>query len=116
VKKYSDLEKESQNKIREIVEQNVALTGVSDPWDSSNNGALQHKNILGLCDTCVHLGLAEMEYGNIVAKCFEFQCRLSGNNKIKECTLYRERGKLLLEEMIPMAYLINTKKNTPVGF
>ncbi len=112
--KYSELKEDDKNKINEAVNRGVALTGQSEAeWDGFT---FKVESTLGLCNSCEHLILVKSEYGNIFAKCDELGLRLSGNNRISECTMFIEKGKLTLTEMKQMATLIDDKKKTIVGF
>jgi len=115
--KFNDLDKKKQIEIRYAIDSATDILGM-DEWDGLGQAKYGStlEGMVGLCATCSHLEYCESEYGNVHAKCYEYDLRLSGAQRIVECTKYDKRGQLSLNQMYGMAYLIEVDKSKIDGF
>ena len=61
----------------------------------------------GLCNDCKHLQLAKSEFRTIFAKCYNFEIKLHKSEPVTDCTSYKQRNTLTLDQMNEIAYIIN---------
>jgi len=116
-KKITDLDRKEKDKLKDFLDNKSAELGL-EMYNSSNGG--ERRNFLeekiGICYKCKNLKYARGEYITLLAMCQQFETRLNGRDKIIECSEYSERGRLSLENMAEMAYLIDSNKKEVKGF
>jgi len=75
------------------------------------------KVILGICYDCQNLQCVKTTWGNMAAKCYEFNMVLNPQDPVEHCTNYNKRGQLSLVQMIDMATPIDPEaKKRRAGF
>jgi len=107
--KLSELAKDKKKSLSDEIE-NMAIPIRGDRWETHNSISSDCPNY-GLCNTCKESEMFKKQYSGWVGKCGMWDRMLSPVDPIMECNLYRERGKLSLDAMISMAYLIEPNKN-----
>lgn len=116
MKKILDLEPEVNKKTHADIWNAAHALGV-DRYDDEKIGfqtSRDLKDAIGLCAGCKYLNYCRTEWGNIYAKCYEFDIRIPYGNRMEECTNYEDKGALSLQHMISMAILIDINK-TKIG-
>lgn len=114
--KFSELDKEEKRKLTDEVEAKAQSMGLGDGWEHpQRDERMGLKDILGLCANCVHLEYARTEYGNIRAFCSRMEFRISGKQKIVECTRHSPKGEMTLQDAWSMAWILTGNKNK-IGF
>jgi hypothetical protein len=116
--KVSTLDKDKKTEIENQVESMAGSLGLGDMWTQpglSERRDTGLKNMVGLCSMCTHLNYCKGEYGTVHAHCEEYGIRLTGRERVKECTKYARRGQMLLSEALQMAHIIEVGKRE-IGF
>jgi hypothetical protein len=116
--KISTFDKEKKDDIGNEIEAVAGSLGLGDLWTMSGDSERRDtglKDMLGLCAYCTHLHYCKGEYGSVHAKCAEYEMKLTGRERIKECTQYSKRGQMILSEALRMAYIIEIDKRE-IGF
>jgi hypothetical protein len=84
-----------------------------------NNGQegvkADHISGYGLCASCLHFEYAATDFRVVLSTCSVLEIKLSDNDPITHCNQYEKRGALTLNQMVSMAYLLETSRNK-VGF
>ena len=116
--KISTLDKEKKTGIENEVESVAGALGLGDMWTLPGDSERRDtglKQMVGLCSDCSNLDYCKSEYGTVHAHCSEYNIKLTGNHRIKECTKYSRRGQMTLADALRMAYLIDIDKRE-IGF
>ena len=106
--KFINLEDDKSSEIRSHIESKSSELGI-DAWETHQGGNLL-KDQIGLCATCKNLQYCKTEFNNINAVCKEFECKLSGSNKIVDCNVFSPKGMLSLNDMFDIAIIIDLPK------
>ena len=131
--KISTLKDNERNAIENEIESKSSAMGMNSyiTYGSTTPEQKKLKELIGMCHDCNNLSYCATEFGNVLAVCAAFQCRLHGQNRIVECNLHEPKNALTLNEMYNMAILIdigiddkdigftaniNNKKKESVGF
>lgn len=116
-KKFSDLGEEERKAIEDHVE-TISTTLGMEAWESYGSaGELKIlKDLVGICYNCKYLKYARTEFGSVRALCEEFNCRLSGQNRVVECNLHAPKNVLTLTEMYAIAHVIDPAEEKIEGF
>jgi hypothetical protein len=105
-------EEEKENRqIRKDVETRAYQLEDRFPGSSSSNRAFAS---LGICGECSNLLGFVTKYGNRLAKCQEFNMRLTETNCIESCTGFWKKGHQDIKSLVGMATLIDVRRK--VGF
>ena len=116
MKKFRELEEKARDSLcHEITSEGKRLYDNDEYEKKATHDSKWLKNKIGLCSDCSSLNYCRSEFGNIVASCARFKIRITGRNRIMECTDYYQRGQMSLYDMYQIAWIINTNKNS-VGF
>jgi len=115
--KLSDLEEKDKQIIENELEAKSTALGM-DSYDSyaGGNDLKLLKDFIGICADCKSLQYCKTEFGNVFARCSHYEMRLTGQNRITECTCHDPKGVLSLQEMYAMAHLIDTDPPSVKGF
>jgi hypothetical protein len=115
--KLSDLESEVKQQIENELEAKSSELGM-DAYDSYSGGndLKLLKDFIGICADCKSLQYCKTEFGKVFAKCSHYEMKLSGQNRITECTCHDPKGVLSLQEMYAMAHLIDADPLSVKGF
>lgn len=115
-RKLSDIEDGERKAIENELEAVSSKLGM-DAWESYGTNKQKILNDqIGMCSSCRNLQYCKTEFGNIWAKCSEFEIKLNGQNRITECNEHSPRNVLSLSEMYSIAYLIDISKEKVEGF
>lgn len=116
MKKVSDLDEKDRNSLRESLDAQATLLG-QDIWDktSPNMKFDSLRDQLGICCDCANLYYCRTEYERVFAFCDIMKVRLYAQDRMVECNIYSRRGEMPLEDMIPMATIIEIGKKE-IGF
>ena len=105
--KFKDLDDKDKQELGDII--------YSKEYDPNYRGSLNNSKINGLCSSCVHYEFAESAFSIVFSYCKNFDIRIKKIEPILECTSYKDRNIMSLDEMKDIAYLIdNTEKK--IGF
>jgi hypothetical protein len=115
-KKISELGKKEKQNMEDFLETKATEIGLSMYSSGGEEISRSLENEIGICCKCKHLRYAKGEFITVLAVCSSFDIRLNGRDRIVECTDYSERGRLSLQEMYAMAYLIDIDKKEIKGF
>jgi hypothetical protein len=115
-RKFSDLEQTEKKHIENELEAVSSSMGMEAYETYGNREGSLLQDQIGMCHNCKNLSYCKTEFGNVFAKCSEFEFRLNGQNRIEECNLHCPRHSLSLNEMYTMAYLIDPKDEKIKGF
>lgn len=117
IKKIVDLGKKEREDLREFLDSRSSELGL-DSYVSGDSGGRRNflEEKIGICHKCKNLMYARGEFITLIATCTRFETKLNGKDKIVECSEFSERGKLSLEQMTDMAYLIESNKKEIKGF
>lgn len=75
------------------------------------------KNMIGLCAGCQYYCYVINDMHQLVySVCGKFQIFLKTNDKIKDCSQYKERNSMSLTTMYEIATLIDVPQNANIGF
>ncbi len=115
--KLSELEEEDKSRIENELEAKSSELGM-DSYDSyaGGNDLKLLKDFIGICADCKSLQYCKSEFGKVFARCSHYEMKLTGQNRIMECTCHDPKGVLSLQEMYAMAYLIDTDPPGTRGF
>lgn len=113
MEKFSNLESEEKREMENTLESKASELGF-EAWETYQGGSLLEDQI-GLCSKCKSLNYCKAEFGNVFAKCAEFEFNLTGQNRITECNLFSPKGQLCLNDMFAIAIIIDPPKRKP-GF
>ncbi len=75
-----------------------------------------YKKCFGRCSTCEYFQYVESEFGPLLAKCSMFDRLVSARNSVKNCSEYKEKGRLSLQTMWSLAIPIENKATRKAGF
>lgn len=115
--KFSELDNDEKSSIENELYSRSQALGMDSYESYGNDVQTGLKALLGMCATCKNLSYCKTEYGNVHAICGQFDCKLSGKNRIVECNLHSPKGVLSLNEMYSIAYLIDPDKDKKIeGF
>ena len=115
--KLSDLDKTDKENIEEELDSKATSLGLDSYTSYTGGNDLKLlKDIIGICSDCKSLQYCKAEFGSVFAKCCHYEIRLSGNNRIMECTCHDPKGVLSLQEMYAMATLIEADEPSIKGF
>lgn len=112
-KKFADMDSTEFRRIGNELEahaSNLGQESYDKDWGSTEKPDTRLEETLGICASCSQLLCAESQYGNVFARCGQFDAALTGKNRIVNCTAYQKRGKLSLNEMYQMAWIIEPVK------
>jgi hypothetical protein len=115
-KKISELGKKEKQNMEDFLETKATEIGLSMYSAGGEEISRSLENEIGICCKCKNLRYAKGEFTTVLAMCSSFDIRLNGRDRIAECTDYSERGRLTLQEMYAMAYLIDMDKKEIKGF
>ena len=117
MRKINELEENEQQILGDELESKATTLGLNS-WNSYNsrNNLNSLEQAIGICSNCKSLQYCKSEFGNAFARCSNFEIRLSGQNKIAECTCHDAKGILSLEDMKNIAILIDPDKSEIKGF
>ena len=101
MKTYNDLEKKDKYKLDSII----------DAAKSESDYNYGNYDSYGLCSKCSYFRVVESEFKVIIAKCEEFNIKLSTQNPVKRCTTFEKRGTMSLWDMKELAILIDIPKD-----
>ncbi len=84
-------------------------------YENNQIGIADDADIYGICKGCKAFRYVRYEFHGQRAECNTFDKQLSGRQRIVECVSFDEKGKLSLEQMSDIAWILDfsTKK---VGF
>ena len=102
--KLTDFRNEERAKICEEISVQASILGI-DSYEG-HTSYLKIKGF-GLCNDCKHLELVKSESRTIFAKCYNFEIRLHKSEPVTDCTNYKQRNTLTLDQMNEIAYIIN---------
>jgi len=75
------------------------------------------KSVLGICFDCQKLQCYKTTWGNMGAKCYDFEIRINPQDPIEDCTNYYKDKQLSLDQLASMAIIINTNgSKKEIGF
>lgn len=118
MKKVKELDRKDKELLMDELEAKSIEMGIGDQWDNpkslSNFDSI--KNVIGICYNCENMSYCRSEFGNVIAKCQEFDIWIKGKDRIVDCNEHSERGSLSLREMSSMAVLIDPQKKKIKGF
>lgn len=109
--KISDLtDDERDNFENELGSKSKAL-GL-DQWEAKHSLKNEPwlKQHVGICFDCKRLSWARKEFGGVIAHCRCFDCKLSGKERITDCSSHERVGTLTLNEMMEIATLIEISR------
>lgn len=114
--KFVELSKEDKQKLTDEVEAKSEALGLGDGWEAPREDDRSGlKDRIGLCASCVHLDYARTEFGNIHAMCNRLETKISGKERITECSRYTPKGQMTLQDAWSMAWIITGNRNK-IGF
>ena len=115
-RKFSNLDNDERKTIEEELDSKSQEMGMTsfESYGTQENNAM--KDLVGLCADCKMFNYCKTEFGTVLAKCEEFNIRLSGQNRITECNLHSPKRALTLNEMYSIAYLIDPAEPSVKGF
>jgi len=117
MRKFNELEEEIRNNLEDELDSKATQLGLNTYNSySSRNSFESLEQILGICSNCRNLQYCKSEFGSVFARCSEFEIRLSGQNKITECTFHNAKGALSLTDMQKIAILIDPNQGEIKGF
>ena len=108
-KKYDEMSKEEKKSVDLVLKRGYAFDNSDFPQFSTFDDRY------GLCASCKEFQLTRTEYKVLLARCGYSDLKLNDDDPVVECSLYDKRGTLTLEQMIGMAYLLETNRKK-VGF
>lgn len=103
MKKLDDFNKDDQRKLQSEVETGARTIGVDWYEDVSQ---LFSRKVFGRCSDCKYLHATRTKYDRVFAKCYINEIRLSSIDPVVECTSYRGRGEMDIEDMTRIATII----------
>lgn len=115
-KKIADLDTDHRRNVEEQLE-TVSSTLGMEAWESQGNGRsgiLQ--DLIGICYNCKNLLYCKTEFGNVFAKCGEYEIKLTGQNRMVECNSHSPMHVMTLQEMWSIAYIIDPDEKKITGF
>jgi len=115
-KKITELKNDDRRAVEEQLETISSSLGM-EAWNSHGNerkGLLE--DLIGMCYNCRNLNYCKTEFGNVFAKCAEYDIKLSGQNRIIECNSHSPMYIMSLQEMYSIAYLIDSNQKEKAGF
>ena len=85
---------------------------LGDPWRSGGGYVVNNavKEIFGICYGCRSFKYCKTEFGNLLAKCDEFEIALSGKDRMTDCNAYNKRSMMTLRQMMDVAFIIGEIK------
>jgi len=115
-RKFSNLADEDRKVIEEELDSKSQQMGMTsfETYGVSERNTI--KDQIGLCADCKSFNYCRSEFGSVIARCEEFNIRLSGQNRITECNLHSPKRALTLNEMYSIAYLIDPSEPSVKGF
>lgn len=114
-RKISSLTEEDQKKVRD----SLLFGGKQIQIYEAPEGFKENKQAtkrLGLCGTCKNLEFVEGEYGSVYAYCDAAQQRLSGNERVKKCSVFDSIHNMSLGTAMSLAWIIDDDKKERIGF
>jgi len=93
-------------KERKEIRQGANRLGFSS-WGEDKVKPAFDKDVLGICYDCQKLQCYKTIWGNMGARCYDFEMRLSAQDPIEDCTNYYKDKQLTLAQMEDMAIMIN---------
>lgn len=115
-KKFSDLENDEKRNMEDQLETIASSLGM-ESWNAHGNGKKSYlEEAIGICYNCRNLLYCRTEFGNVFAKCEEYDIRLNGQNRIVECNSHSPIHTMTLQEMYSIAYLIDLDEKKIKGF
>ena len=109
--KINELNEKDKERFEEETRAVAASMGIESRFgiirNSKNDRHSGLKNVVGLCYDCTRLEYCKTEYGNIFANCEYFNMRITGRDRIKECSHYSRRGQMTLDMAFSLGRLID---------
>jgi len=113
-KKFSELENDEKRTIENSLEAKASELGL-ESWENYQEKGSLLEDQIGLCAGCKSLKYCKTEFGNVFAKCNEFEFNLTGQNRITECNMLTPKGTLSLADMYSLAYMIEPDIKPKIG-
>jgi hypothetical protein len=105
-----------KKKERKEINKGASRLGFSSWGDDKAKPAFD-KDVLGICHDCQKLQCYKTKWGNMGARCYDFDIVQNPQDPIEDCTNYLKDKQLTLAQMIDMATMIDPDgKNNQIGF
>lgn len=105
--KFSNVDKDERHAIEEELTSKSQALGMDSYESYGTKTQTGLRDFLGMCADCKNLNYCKTEFGTVHAICAMFDFKLSGKNRIVECSLHAPKNVLSLNEMYSIAYLID---------
>jgi hypothetical protein len=112
--KMNDLSDGDRERMEEVIESATSNLGMST--FSHKDGGTILEDQIGICHNCKCLQFCESEFGNVIAYCSSFESRLSGRNRIVNCSQHNTRGAMAVGDMYNIATIIDPGESKVKGF
>ena len=114
-KKFKDLPEDDRISEEDHLSSMAEASCGLGAWDTPGKiFSTDLKSRFGLCADCTQFFYCRQSYQNERAYCHRMEILLSGKDRMIECNKYEKRGKLDLNQMQDIAWIIETPKT--VGF
>lgn len=109
-----DKEKKKRTDILDTIEDTSGSLGLGDRWFTSNR--IKNENKYGICGSCKHSRITKTKYTTKMWRCEELNFKLSTEDPIVDCSSYDKVGSMTLQQMVSIAYIIESNTSKKVGF
>jgi hypothetical protein len=103
MKRLSDLDEKDIALERDKIETSGEALGV-DSYEASGGPTVSDVDIFGVCKDCRFFKYIRYEFHGQKAYCSRHEARLTGTQRIVECSDHDQRGKMSLNQMMDIAY------------
>lgn len=103
IRRLSDLDSKEIALERDRIETSGEAMGV-DSYEAGGGATTNDVDIYGICRDCRYFKYIRYEFHGQKAYCSRHEARLSGTQRIMECSDYDQRGKMSLNQMMDIAY------------
>jgi hypothetical protein len=109
-----DKEQKKRTDILDKIEDTSGSLGLGDRWAA--NGRIRNDTKYGICGSCKHSRATKTKYTTKMWRCEELNFKLSTEDPITDCSSYDKVGSMTLQQMVSIAYIIESDKSKKVGF
>jgi hypothetical protein len=121
VTKFTELEEDAQDEIMDDLSNKSRMIGFNS-WDAiSDVNKIKHlEETYGLCASCKFFRYCRQEYGGVtankIAHCAKFDKNNKGIAPVVQCNEFDDRNGVSLQDMKPMAYILDMGSGKEMGF
>lgn len=103
MKRLSELDEKENTLERDRIETSGESLGV-DTYEAGGAATIGDVDIFGVCKDCKYFKYIRYEFHGQKAYCSRHEAKLSGTQRIIECSDHDQRGKMSLHQMMDIAY------------